>query len=98
MDYIFNVFLVVIFFFVFRIIFSKRYSGEQLISELMKKLNKKYGEYYSFNDVVLKTPDGTTQIDHILISPYGIFVIETKDYSGWIFGSEYQKSGLNHFY
>jgi hypothetical protein len=31
-------------------------------------------------------PDGTTQIDHVLISRFGIFVIETKDYKGWIFG------------
>ena len=34
---------------------------------------------------------GTTQIDHILLSPYGIFIIETKNYKGWIFGSERQK-------
>lgn len=39
----------------------------------------------------MKTPDGTTQIDHILISPYGIFVIETKDFKGWIFGDAHQK-------
>ena len=91
MDYIFNVLLLVILFFVRHIVFSKRCSGEQFISKLMKKLHNKYEGYYPFNDVILKTPDGTTQIDHILISPYGIFVIETKDYSGWIFGSERQK-------
>ena len=27
-----------------------------------------------------------TQIDHIVISQWGIFVIETKTYSGWVFG------------
>jgi len=27
----------------------------------------------------------TTQIDHVLVSRFGIFVIENKDYSGWIF-------------
>jgi hypothetical protein len=43
--------------------------------------------YYLLNHVTLPTKDGTTQIDHILISRFGIFVIETKDYSGWIFGS-----------
>ena len=31
--------------------------------------------------------NGTTQIDHILVSAYGIFVIETKNLKGWIFGS-----------
>ncbi len=32
--------------------------------------------------------DGTSQIDHIVISQWGVFVIETKDWFGWIFGSE----------
>lgn len=31
--------------------------------------------------------DGTTQVDHILVSRFGVFVIETKDFSGWIFAS-----------
>ncbi|MBR5077181.1 MAG: NERD domain-containing protein [Victivallales bacterium] len=34
---------------------------------------------------------GTTQIDHILLTLYGIFVIETKNLSGWIFGSQYDE-------
>lgn len=34
---------------------------------------------------------GTTQIDHVVTSPYGIFVIETKHYDGWILGQENQK-------
>lgn len=33
---------------------------------------------------------GTTQIDHILLSPFGIFVIETKNYRGQIFGKEHE--------
>jgi hypothetical protein len=32
--------------------------------------------------------DGTTQVDHILVSRFGVFVIETKNYSGWIFANE----------
>ena len=34
----------------------------------------------------LPTDDGTTQVDHILVSRYGVFVLETKHYKGWIFG------------
>lgn len=30
---------------------------------------------------------GSTQIDHLFVSPYGLFVVETKNYKGWIFGS-----------
>lgn len=48
--------------------------------------------YKRFHNVVLTTQNGTTQIDHVLLSRYGIFVIETKNYNGWIFGSENQES------
>lgn len=47
-------------------------------------------EYRSIHNVTLKTPDGTTQIDHIFVSRFGVFVVETKNYSGWIFGEEHQ--------
>lgn len=48
--------------------------------------------YILLNDCTLPDGDqGTTQIDHLLISPYGVFVIETKNYKGWIFGGEHQK-------
>ncbi len=44
--------------------------------------------YRRIHDVVLPSQGGTTQIDHILVSIYGIFVIETKNMKGWIFGDE----------
>lgn len=44
--------------------------------------------YHKFHNILLATPDGTTQIDHLLISRFGIFVIETKNWRGWIFGKE----------
>lgn len=47
-----------------------------------------YSKYHLARNVMLPTSDGTTQIDHIVVSRYGIFVIETKTYKGWIFGSE----------
>lgn len=41
------------------------------------------------NNITLRLQDGsTTQIDHVLITTKGIFVIETKHYKGWIFASE----------
>ena len=45
-------------------------------------------EYKIFNDILLATESGTTQIDHIVVSRFGIFVIETKNYRGWITGNE----------
>lgn len=43
--------------------------------------------YRRFDDVIVPAENGTTQIDHVLVSPFGIFVIETKNLKGWIFGS-----------
>lgn len=44
-------------------------------------------EYHLLNNVTLPSDDGTTQIDHILVSTHGIFIIEVKHYSGWIFAN-----------
>lgn len=44
-------------------------------------------DYHLLNHITLKLSAGTTQIDHILVSRFGVFVIETKDYSGWIFAN-----------
>ncbi len=63
--------------------------GEAIVSVgALKRLDS--GIYRVFNDLVLPRPDGkgTTQIDHVVVSPFGIFVIETKNYAGWIFGDE----------
>lgn len=38
---------------------------------------------------MLKIDGRTSQIDHVVVSNYGIFVIETKNYNGWILGNEY---------
>lgn len=59
--------------------------GELLVNRLLSTLPT--SDYTLIKDVTLPTHDGTTQIDHILVSRYGIFVIETKNMKGWIFGS-----------
>lgn len=47
-------------------------------------------DYHLMNHVTLALEDGTTQVDHILVSRFGVFVIETKDYKGWIFADAKQ--------
>tara|TARA_R110001583_G_scaffold186478_1_gene347239 strand:+ start:429 stop:1151 length:723 start_codon:yes stop_codon:yes gene_type:complete len=47
-------------------------------------------QYHLINNVTLPTDDDTTQIDHIIVSRFGVFVIETKNMKGWIFGSANQ--------
>lgn len=54
--------------------------------------------YRRLHNVTLNTPDGTTQIDHVFLSPYGIFALETKNMSGWIFGSEKQAQWTQKLY
>jgi hypothetical protein len=55
--------------------------------------------YRRLHNVTLNTPDGTTQIDHVFLSPYGLFVLETKNMSGgWIFGSEKQAQWTQKLY
>ena len=59
--------------------------GEKRIHETLLQLPK---EYHVLDDVVFKTEKGTTQIDHIVVSKYGIFAIETKNYRGDIYGDD----------
>jgi len=48
-------------------------------------------DYTRFHDIIVPTQNGTTQIDHILLSRFGIFIVETKNRNGWIFGNETEK-------
>lgn len=59
--------------------------GEMSVHNILSRLSD---EYTIAEDVVLKTTKGTTQIDHIVISRYGVFTIETKNYSGEIYGDD----------
>jgi restriction system protein len=73
--------------------------GEIMVSRIgLKQLDPAL--YRTFGDIYLPRPygKGTTQIDHIVVSPFGIFVIETKNYKGWIFGSEKQRQWTQQIY
>ena len=67
------------------IIVSQGDSGERYVSHILSHLS---AEYHVFNDVYLNSNGRSSQIDHVVISKFGIFVIETKNYSGAIYGSE----------
>lgn len=75
----------------------KGYLGELLVCLFAHwQLDKQ--TYRRLHNVTLPTPDGTTQIDHVFLSRYGIFVVETKNLSGWIFGSERQAQWTQKLY
>ena len=60
-------------------------------------LTRRYPDWPLLNDVLLPSGGGTAQIDHILVSPGGVFVIETKDMNGWIFASPGQQRWTQTF-
>lgn len=61
--------------------------GEVQVNRALSALNVQ--DYHLISNIIIKKPDGSSsQIDHLVVSKYGIFVIETKNYSGVIIGSE----------
>ena len=64
--------------------------GEELVRNAIIK-NLPSSSWHLLNNITLKTDNGTTQIDHILVSCFGVFVIETKHYTGWLFGDAKSK-------
>jgi len=77
---------------------SAQNSGEVLVGRSLKEYCKN-NDAHVLNCVTLRLKDGsTTQIDHILISTKGIFVIETKHYTGWIFANPESKKWAQVLY
>ena len=61
--------------------------GERRVQRLTdRRLNQDV--YRSLHDIILPTPGGSTQIDHVIVSQFGVFVIETKSLIGCIFGDK----------
>ena len=87
---LFWIFIIVV---IIAVLFYKQivgFMGELWTKEALLKLDKK--EYKILNNIMIEVDGITHQIDHIIISKYGIFVIETKQYNGYITGSEYDKN------
>lgn len=76
--------LVGLFFKLFLTVIKGR-AGEGIVN-LAAKLRLDPKEYTLLKDVTIPARNDTTQIDHVILSRFGIFVVETKNYSGWIFG------------
>ncbi len=74
----------------------KGQAGENKVARILQKLPPE--KYKIVNDILIKNSHGTTQIDHVVLSEYGVFVIETKNYSGWIYGGEYSEEWTKNVY
>jgi len=75
----------------------KGVAGEFIVN-ISAKLFLDSDKYHLIKNVTLPTEDGSTQIDHIIVSVYGVFVVETKNMKGWIFGSQNQKTWTQKIY
>lgn len=69
--------------------------GERRVSSRLFSLPS---EYHVFNDVHIEVQGRSVQIDHIVASRYGIFVIETKNYTGWIYGNDNSEFWIKNMY
>lgn len=77
------------------------FMGEFWVKTELNKLPK--DKYIVLNNIMIRSSKGSHQIDHIVVSKYGIFVIEMKNYYGLITGDEYkdkwtQYLGKNKYY
>ncbi|KAF5068958.1 Nuclease-related domain protein [anaerobic digester metagenome] len=75
-----------------KVIFDKGYYGEYLTVRCLEGISEK--EKFLANVYLNKAAkEGqTTEIDVVYINEYGIFVLESKNYSGWIFGNDKAKN------
>lgn len=68
--------------------------GELWCKEELNKLPK--DKYKIINNLFIEVNNNYHQIDHVVISIYGIFVIETKQYNGYITGNKYDYKWIRH--
>lgn len=69
---------------------ARQNEGELAMEAELSKLW--FFRYRKLHDIMLKNRDMTSQIDHVVVSRYGIFVIETKDFRGTVYGKEWDKN------
>ena len=81
----------------FRLPVVKGYLGE-LVVRIAGKIMLHRDVYHPHHNVTLMMEDGTTQIDHLYVSKFGVFVVETKNMKGWIFGTEKQSTWTQQIY
>lgn len=82
---------------IFRSAWFKGRTGEFRVNVgIRRSLDQK--SYHIIKDVTLPVDGGTTQIDHLVISPYGVFAIETKNMKGWIIGRADQAQWTQQIY
>ncbi len=68
--------------------------GEYWTKQVLRKLPR--DKYKIINNVFISVNGSMHQIDHVVLSPFGVFSIETKQYNGFITGNKYDKHWVRH--
>ena len=80
--------LIILVYFLIKI-YSPKIKGSIGEAKVNTRLNFLGKEYIVLKDILINGTNGySSQIDELVLSEYGLFVIETKNYKGWIFGNE----------
>ncbi|MFJ5764019.1 nuclease-related domain-containing protein [Lysinibacillus sp. NPDC093210] len=74
----------------FKVIFDKGRYGEYLTSRIIEKYALKSHKQLFNVYIQKKNSNDWTEVDLVFIDRTGLYVIESKNYSGWIFGNENQ--------
>lgn len=100
MDVVFLILIIVsifvLLFTLLHLIPSKGAIGEMRVARILEKLPE--DKYSVINNLLLNNSGYTSQVDHVVVSVYGIFVIETKTYQGIIIGGENSEQWTQNIY
>jgi hypothetical protein len=72
------------------LLFDKGHFGEYMLYKELKCYEDS-GARFLFNVYLPKRDGGTSEVDMVMVCSKGIFVFESKNYSGWIFGNQSSK-------
>ncbi|WP_033828801.1 nuclease-related domain-containing protein [Bacillus andreraoultii] len=74
--------------------------GKIFVGIKLKKLVKDFSQqYHVFHNLYIPKRDFTySQIEHVIVSQFGIYVIKTKNSCVWLFGDEQQKNWTQVLY
>ena len=79
-------------------------SAERLGRQANRRVGQKLrqaldaGSYWVFSGLELPGQSGTIKVDHVVVSRFGVFIIETKNFPGWIYGDASQHVWTHRFW
>ena len=76
--------------FYLKVLLDKGLYGEFLTYKNLRPFEKQ-GARFLFNCYIPRENGRTTEIDVVMIWHSGLYIFESKNYSGWIFGNQYRK-------